>query len=369
MTYPLGVIEGFFGPPWSWRQRNELISFFQKYENIYRFYIYGPKADDYLRRRWQQDWPTAQWEQLVRLRDAYKQAGVDFGISLAPIELHKLDNPGSHPVVIEKIERLNGLNLDILTIQFDDNHGGMPALAQRQLEIVHVMAEISNARKIIFCPTYYSDDEELVYSAGKMPLNYLEDIGEKLDRSIEIFWTGPVACSKEYPLDHLSRVAGQLQRKPFIWDNYPVNDGPSMYSQLHIGAFKHRPPELQQYTSGWAVNPMNQFYLSLIPLLSLLQSWQQASQYDADQSFISCADDLCGKELATLLNEDRHVFQNIGLKNMTVKQRSCYLERYAASDSPYAKEVLDWLHDKYQPGQDVIDEFTESNLSVEGNSE
>ena len=222
MSYPLGVIEGFFGLPWSWQQRHYLIEYFQQQGSGYRFYIYGPKDDHYLREQWQQDWPEEEWDKLCELRQAYRKAGFDFGISLAPIELHKLDQPATHPAVKEKIARLNELELDILTIQFDDNHGAMPNLAQQQLDIVHAMTAASNARKIIFCPTYYSDDQELIYAAGHMPENYLEDIGKGLDSAIEIFWTGPIVCSKQYPIEHLQRVTAQLQRKPFIWITTPL---------------------------------------------------------------------------------------------------------------------------------------------------
>lgn len=362
MSYSLGVIEGFFGVPWSWQQREYLLEYFEKQGKGYQFYIYGPKDDLYLREKWQQDWPVSEWQALSNLRQKYKDAGFDFGVSLAPIELHKLENPVSHPAIKQKISRLNALELDILTIQFDDNHGAMPELAQQQVDIVHAMAELSNATKIIFCPTYYSDDSELIYAAGPMPDNYLEDIGTGLDKSIEIFWTGPIVCSKEYPLDHLTRVTKQLQRKPFIWDNYPVNDGPFMYSQLHLGAFKNRPAELQHYTAGWAVNPMNQFYLSLIPMASLLQSWQQGDNYQYQKAFLSCAEQLCEPLLAQYLNEDRRVFQTAGLQSLSEQQKLGYVKRYSAFTSDYAQEVVDWLQGAYYPSQAVIDEFKECNL-------
>ena len=363
MSYALGVIEGFFGLPWSWQQRHELIEYFQQQGKGYSFYIYGPKDDHYLREQWQQDCPAQQWQQLCELRQAYRLAGVEFGLSLAPIELHKLDTPATHPALKQKIARLNELELDILTIQFDDNHGAMPKLAQQQLDIVHAMAAISNAKKIIFCPTYYSDDPELIYAAGKMPEHYLEDIGQNLDPAIEVFWTGPIVCSKDYPIEHLQRVTAQLQRKPFIWDNYPVNDGPFMYSQLHLGAVKNRPAQLQDYTAGWAVNPMNQFFLSLIPMTTLLLSWQQGSNYQFNKAFLTAAQTLCEAELAHALDEDKTAFQSIGLKKFSTQQKQAYIQRYAKFDSPYAKEVLDWLQDIYLPSQAVIDEFEECNLN------
>ena len=47
-----GVIEGFFGRPWDWRARQGTIDFLR--DNGYQFYVYAPKADAFLRRRWRE---------------------------------------------------------------------------------------------------------------------------------------------------------------------------------------------------------------------------------------------------------------------------------------------------------------------------
>ena len=56
----------------------------------------------------------------------------------------------------------------------------------------------------------------------------LLDKGRLLDPAIGMFWTGPETCAREYTPGHLARVAEQMGRKPFLWDNYPVNDGARM---------------------------------------------------------------------------------------------------------------------------------------------
>jgi hyaluronoglucosaminidase len=45
-----GVIEGFFGKDWGWSARLSGIDFLSRHD--YRLYVYAPKADAYLRRRW-----------------------------------------------------------------------------------------------------------------------------------------------------------------------------------------------------------------------------------------------------------------------------------------------------------------------------
>jgi len=55
MPPELGIIEGFYGKPWTWEERQETVSFLAPYG--YGFYLYAPKADPFLRRKWQEPYP------------------------------------------------------------------------------------------------------------------------------------------------------------------------------------------------------------------------------------------------------------------------------------------------------------------------
>jgi len=48
MTTPLGIIEGFYGPLWTWAERRSLVKSLAPHG--YEFYLYAPKADPFLRR-------------------------------------------------------------------------------------------------------------------------------------------------------------------------------------------------------------------------------------------------------------------------------------------------------------------------------
>src|SRR6202012_4952956 len=120
-------------------------------------------------------------------------------------------------------------------------------------------------------PTYYTDDPLLDRIFGKRPKNYLEDIGKKLAPEIEIFWTGEEVCSRKMGVGHVKRVGKQRRRKPFLWDNYPVNDGPRMSQFLHLRAFTGRPQAIASRLAGHAINPALQPTLSLIPVLTLAE--------------------------------------------------------------------------------------------------
>jgi hypothetical protein len=66
MDVELGIIEGFYGKPWSWEERAQTITFLAG--RGYRFYLYAPKADPFLRRRWQEQHPDDAAERLTQLR-------------------------------------------------------------------------------------------------------------------------------------------------------------------------------------------------------------------------------------------------------------------------------------------------------------
>ena len=47
----LGVIEGYYGKPWSWDARRDVVA--RLAPHGYGFFHYAPKSDPILRRRWQ----------------------------------------------------------------------------------------------------------------------------------------------------------------------------------------------------------------------------------------------------------------------------------------------------------------------------
>ena len=135
---------------------------------------------------------------------------------------------------IAKVRSLDAIGIDDLAILFDDTRGDMPELAAREAEIVHAAMANTRADRVLMCPTYYSDDRMLDVVFGERPAGYLQDLGRRLDPRVGVFWTGEEICTREFSPGHLDRVTEALGRKPTLWDNYPVNDGPRMSRFLHL---------------------------------------------------------------------------------------------------------------------------------------
>ena len=77
MSMELGVIEGFFGRPYDWDERADMV--WALAPAGYSFYLYAPKADGYLRRRWREPYPDADLKALRTFAGTCREAGVRFG--------------------------------------------------------------------------------------------------------------------------------------------------------------------------------------------------------------------------------------------------------------------------------------------------
>ena len=125
--------------------------------------------------------------------------------------------------------------------------------------------------KLIFCPSAYTTREM------KQHMDYTLAIGNELAPGIDIFWTGPEVVSKTISVADAEEVAGWLRRKPFVWDNYPVND---MFPWRPLLApLDGRDPHLAGAVSGILFNPMKQWEASRIPLVSVADYLNNPNDY------------------------------------------------------------------------------------------
>jgi hypothetical protein len=351
MTPPLGLIEGFFGRPWRWGERRSAVTALAPHG--YRFYLYAPKADPYLRRRWQEPYPEAEFGEIAGFSKLCSEEGVRFGIGLSPFELHLQGDKGWQSQLARKLSELDQLKPHDLAILFDDMRGDIADLAERQAAIVHFAAEHSSARRIICCPSYYSDDPLLDVAFGARPPLYLEQLGQLLDREIEIMWTGEEVCAREYSPGHLARVADRIKRKPFLWDNYPVNDGARMSQHLHLRGFSGRPAAIGEYICAHGINVASQPFLSRIPALTLAESYATGEDYHYGAAFARAARTVLGDDLAARVQRDLLTLQDRGLDRLG-QRRETLRKHYAAHDHPAAREIVAWLDGYWNVTDDLV---------------
>lgn len=78
----LGVVEGFYGRPFTSDQRRDLFKKLKKYGH--QLYVYAPKDDYKHRASWRELYTVEEGEHLQGLITAAKNSGIDFYYALSP---------------------------------------------------------------------------------------------------------------------------------------------------------------------------------------------------------------------------------------------------------------------------------------------
>jgi hyaluronoglucosaminidase len=345
MTPPLGIIEGYFGRRWSWADRAQVVE--RLAPAGYRFFHYAPKIEAKLRRDWQQVYDADEAANFISFGETCRAHNVRFGIGLTPYGAHMDFDAGAKAALKAKLAQFGEWGIDELAILFDDMRGDFDDLAERQAEIVAFALDHSRAKTFFMCPSYYSNDPVLDRVFGTRPAGYLETLGKLIDPAVQIYWTGEEVCSPEYSCGHLGDVAAQLGRKVALWDNYPVNDGPRMSQYLHLRSFTGRPANLGEQITSHAINPASQPLLGCIPALTLPMSYNRGDDYRYGEAFMEAATQVCGPELAAMLQANLLTLQQTGLDRMEPETREKLRTKYAAVDHAAAREIVDWLDGGY----------------------
>jgi hypothetical protein len=346
INFTSGVIEGFFGKPWDWPERLSCADFLR--DCGYQFYIYAPKADPYLRRRWREPIPDQTLHHLSDLSVRYRERGLTLGIGLTPFEIYLNYDATAQLSLRAKVQQINDIGAGMLCILFDDMRGDVEGLPGLQARVIDDVCAWSNAGRFIVCPTYYSYDSRLAREFGPAPKAYLRDFGRSLDSQIDVFWTGEKVISDGYSAAHLTDVAAVIGRKPFIWDNHISNDSKIRTNHLFldpsVGSWE-LPVDL---AAGLAINPMNQPHLSRLALRGYRQLLAAEPGAGRSQAPGDIYRDLCGAPFAEHLLSDGDLLQKTGLTQMDTGTRRRLLDFYETQKSnPYAQEIAAWLRGEY----------------------
>jgi hypothetical protein len=143
-------------------------------------------------------------------------------------------------------------------------------------------------------------------------------------------------------------VGGILRRKPFLWDNYPVNDGKRMSQFLHLRAFVGRPGSMATHVAAHAVNPALQPVLTRIPALTLAEGYSSGDGYEYFRAWTRAAAVVASPELAELMQKDISLFQDTGLDQLDIAASERLRARYRDINHPAAREIIAWLDGAYR---------------------
>jgi protein O-GlcNAcase / histone acetyltransferase len=269
-----GVIEGFYGQPWSDAERSELFRWMASWG--LNTYVYGPKDDLKHRSLWRERYIPAEAEALKRTIRACHRRGLSFVYALSPGLSIRYSDKGDQHCLRKRFEQMLGLGCRHFCLLFDDIPGRLDSrdirrwgsLASAQSCVSNdlfrwVRSRIPEAR-FLFCPTAYCGRMAERKLGGE---GYLATLGRELLPEVDVFWTGPEIVSREITTAPIRELQVLLRRKPLIWDNLHANDYDGR--RFYCGPYSGRPAELRREVSGLLVNPNSEFPLNYVPLCTL----------------------------------------------------------------------------------------------------
>lgn len=290
-TMPVrGVVEGFYGPPWSHQARLDTISYMG--EQRMNTYIYAPKDDPYLRKNWRGLYPAAELGRMEELSQAAQEAHVDLVVTLSPGDSICYSSQEDYEAAVAVFEQLRGIGITSFYVALDDLLGsdGLPAplcesdtsqfgdedrlvsLARAQ---AHFLNRIQNEYiwpnglpDLWTVPTHY---------VGMTATPYMTAFGSALDDAVRVQWTGRAIVT-----DSITTTQAAQAKKNYgtsslvVWDNFPANDGDNQ-ARLFLGTMPARSTDLGKATTGITANPMIQPYASRLALADYAgYSWNPA---------------------------------------------------------------------------------------------
>lgn len=270
-----GVIEGFYGNPWSHQDRLRQFDFYG--QNKMNIYVYGPKDDPYHRRHWRDPYPEEEAAKLRELVEAAHRNHVQFVWAVHPggdIQWNKTDSMA----VVNKLEKMYELGIRTFAVFFDDIWGE-GAKADKQAGLLNYVTDNfvhkhKDVQPLIMCPTEYNKAW-----AGK---EYLPTLGTKMYPEVRIMWTGNSVVDM-IEKDDMEWINGQIKRKAFIWLNYPVND--YCQSRLLMGKTYGNGLDINDMVSGFCSNPMEYAEASKVSLYSIADYTWNMPKYDSQESW------------------------------------------------------------------------------------
>ena len=333
-----GVVEGFYGTPWSHKARLSLIDFYGRYKM--NTYIYGPKDDPYHSSPdWRKPYPEDEAADIKELVEACRANYVDFVWAIHPGQDIKW-NEEDYAALVAKFEDMYALGVRAFAIFFDDISGD-GANPYRQVELLNRLGEEfvkvkGDVAPLIICPTDYNRSWANPTERGSLAV-----YGRELDPSVRVFWTGDYVCSDLTPAT-LEWVGSRIQRPALYWWNFPVTDycrhivmqGPVYGLDQTLTA---------ENLCGFVSNPMEHAEASKLALYGVADYTWNIEDYDPHANW--------ERGLGVLAGEDA------GEAYRTFAIHSCDTESGYRRDESWETEVFDFDDYTQQQYDALLEEF------------
>jgi hypothetical protein len=290
-----GVVEGFYGAPWSHDARVDMIRFMG--DVGLRHYFYAPKDDLFHRQRWREPYSGEHLDRFkVYIREA-EDAEVTLWYAISPGLSIVYSNEEDYQDLLRKLNDIINLGVNHValflddvpeTLQHEQDETRFANLGEAHVYLINKLHADLAGRGValVVCPT--------TYTAAWGNRDYVRILGEGIPREIPLFWTGNDIAPATISSNDAREWAQLMGRKPLLWDNFLVNDFETW--RPIVGPLDGRDPALSQTTRGIIANPMDAPYLSMIPLYTVAEYARRPFSYDQSASWRAAVEHLAGNE-------------------------------------------------------------------------
>ena len=260
-----GVIEGFYGRPWTWDERVEVMGFC--HDRGMTHYLYAPKDDPKHRQEWREPYTAGELDGFRRLVGA---GGLAVGFAVSPGLSIDYGSAEDRSALMAKLDQALGAGITLVCLALDD----IPlrdGLGEEHAELTAwVYERLGDGARLLLVPTEY---------VGTAPSAYLDALAAGVPDDVPIGWTGASVVNDTITAGQARARATALgDRPPLLWDNFPVNDG-VMGDRLFMGPLRGREPGVADECCGYLANPMVQPRCSKLPLASVA-AWLRGDDPD-----------------------------------------------------------------------------------------
>lgn len=273
-----GIMEGFYGHPYSMESRLNLLEYCKRYKMNY--YGYGPKSDPYHAGNWRLNYPETVTDtqrnlgqltssDMATIAAKAKECNVDFVWIIHPSLGSYSINLSWVSEIMTKFEHLYSLGVRHFGVSVDDmsghpsNQGELAHQVQLAIDEKWNKSGVADADRVgpvLFTPTVYA----LNYGAS-----YVLRSMSSIDSKIDIAFTG-YDCFSNVRAESFSTMANYIGRDPVFWWNNPVNDDYDGFLYLHglTARWFIEQKSAVSHMKGFLLNPMNQGQASKVCLFS-----------------------------------------------------------------------------------------------------
>jgi hyaluronoglucosaminidase len=281
-----GVIEGFYGTPWTHEQRLRGLAHFSDFG--FNRYLLAPKDDPWHRYDWRSSLSEDFLNRVSEFIAEGRKNGVTVAVAISPGLTVEYSDAQDVSAIMVRFKQLHSIGVREFGLFLDD----IPARLQSEKDSAKfdsimqahsyycnaVWAELKkldSENTLAICPLQYH---------GKATEEYITEFGNALDPELALIWTGREICSEYLDVSDAKVFKANTNHIPLYWDNYPVNDV-AMLHELHVGPIEGREKGLENHSLGYFANPMDRFELSLISLSTIGDYLWDTQGYEAQDSW------------------------------------------------------------------------------------